>query len=171
MAFYRISEEEGKVTFELPRGNAIFHFIFFRIYSFFLIALGVFVFFFLKYESPHEPWMPYVGFLPVIPGLTMLFSPYIKSLSFTKDAIILVRNFFPGGALVTDIDKNQISTLSWIYRGGRYGGIRLYARHHNGKRTLLFRIPQLRLNQRQWHTDLANALEKTGYQISPPLNN
>lgn len=169
MAFYRISEDEGNVTFELPRGNAVFHFIFFRIYSLFLVALGVFVFFFLKYESPREPWIPFAGILPVIPGLMMLFSPYVKSLTFTPEEILLVRHYFLTGFVTTRFSKHDMGTLNWRYSIGRYGGVRLFIADKKDKNTILFRIPQLRLNLDQWKADLADALQKTGYEINPPL--
>lgn len=164
MSFYQIEENGRYLTWKLSGGNALFHFIFFRFYSIFLMLLGIGTSWFLYYEEPNSfYWL--AGIAAVIPGMIMFFTRYPIRIEFGNDDIkCTTKNVFKGEHTL-QYPVSDIECIQTEYRVGKYGGLEIKLLLKNGEEILLVKIPWIRLNKEKAMADLKILAEHSGLTL------
>jgi hypothetical protein len=165
MAFYQLIEKENTITFQLTKGNAIFHFIFFRIYPYLLIALGLGLMFLMAYESGPDKWLVLIGLLPIAIAIFMLLTHYPIQLEFTKEGIKRITKSSFRGTIESFYYSAQINSLAYLITFGRGGGLWLLAVLNEDKKVKLIQIPRLRLTKDQVIRDATKAAQLLGVEL------
>lgn len=165
MSFYLLEESQSFCEIRLSKGNARFHFIFFRFYALFLIVLGVFSSWFLYVDVPDEKWLSATGLFAIVPGFMMLFFNYPLAVKFTDSEILKTTGrILPGNTLST-YPLEEVSFLAWKKQRGSFGGIRLMLVLKSGKKITVIQIPWLRLNMEESLEDFEKLASFSGLPL------
>jgi hypothetical protein len=165
MAFYQLIEKENTITFQLTKRNAIFQFIFFRIYPYVLIVLGLGLIFLMAYESGPDKWLILIGLLPIAISLFMLSTHYPIQIEFTKEGIKRITKSNFRGTIESFYHSAQINSLAYRITFGRGGGLLLLAVLNEDKKVKLIQIPRLRLTKDQVIKDATKAAQLLGVEL------
>ncbi len=164
MAFFDIQHGAHSIVWKLSQGDRKFHFILFKIYSIFLILLGVVVTFILLNEGDYAfLWL--AGLLPVIPGVIMLLTRYPLQLVFSKGEItVLRRNRFSGTA-ETRYTLHDFPIFYTEYNYGKYGGQEFGLIDGRGKMHRLAKVPWTRLKKVKTIRELKESADFAGFEF------
>lgn len=165
MAFYKLIERENTITFQLTKGNAIFHFFFFRLYPYLLIVLGLGLIFLMAYESGPDKWLMALGLLPIAIAIFMLSTHYTLSVEFAKDGIKHTTKSSFRGTIESFYYTAQLKGLAYRITFGRGRGLLLLAQRNEGKNIKLFQVPSLRLDKLDVIKDAKKAAQIIGFEL------